>query len=295
MNLKEEILIRNDTSIHFWTGGKSGAPLVVFTHGATVDHHEWDITLPRVGEHFQILTWDVRGHGSSRPAVFTLRAAVADLLALLDKLRVKQAIFLGHSMGGNLHQELAFAHPQLVKAMIFLDCTWNFQKLTALEKFSLKIAKPLFNLYPYQTLVNQALAAAALKITSQELLRPAVESLSKEELVQILMATAACLHYEPGYKIAKPLLLMVGEKDKTGNIRKIMPIWAGQEPDSRLVVIPRAGHAANLDNPEVFHETLMDFLLSRCQHKVIRQQPGNNSTPVVYPVNQPLCNTGDAV
>jgi pimeloyl-ACP methyl ester carboxylesterase len=83
--------------------------------------------------------------------------------------------------------------------------------------------------------------------------------------IPIMMATAACLHYEPGYKINKPLLLMVGDHDRTGNIRKIMPIWAEQEPDCEFFVIPNAKHAANLDNPVIFHEKLIGFLKRRVQ------------------------------
>jgi 3-oxoadipate enol-lactonase len=265
MKLTEGILERNGAKIHYWTGGKTGAPLVIFTHGATIDHNEWEATLPLVGEKFRILTWDVRGHGLSRPAIFNLKDTEADLLAILDSLKVKQAVYVGHSMGGNLHQELVFNHPERVKAMVFLDCTWNFQKLTALESFSLGIAEPIFKIYPYKLLVDQSLAMVATSKVSQDFLRPAVESLSKDEYIQIMMATSSCLHYEPGYKINKPLLLMVGGKDATGNIRKIMPIWAKQEPDCQFVVIPNAKHAANLDNPDLFHKTLMDFLFKRCQ------------------------------
>ena len=260
MKLIEERLDRGSFEVHYWTGGKAGAPLVVFTHGATIDHHEWDATLPIVGEQFRVLAWDVRGHGLSRPAPFALDGAVDDLLAILDRLRVEQAVFVGHSMGGNLGQELVFRHPDRVRAMVCLGCTWNFQKLTAAEAFMLRLAGPIFRIYPYQTLVNQSLAITATSKASQDLLRRAMGSLTKSEFVQIMMATSRCLHYEPGYTINKPLLLMVGDRDTTGNIRKVMPVWAAQEPDCRLVVIPNAKHAANLDNPEFFHKTLMDFL-----------------------------------
>jgi 3-oxoadipate enol-lactonase len=265
MELVEGLLPRNGFAVHYWTGGQAPAPLVVFTHGATVDHHEWGATVPLVGEHFRVLTWDVRGHGLSRPAPFALDGAVDDVLALLDALQAEQAVFIGHSMGGNLHQELVFHHPERVKAMAFLDCTWNFQKLSAVEAFSLGVAGPIFKVYPHGMLVDQSLAATATSKASQELLRPAMESLSKDEFVQIMMATSKCLHYEPGYRINKPLLLMVGDKDATGNIRKVMPIWAAQEPDCRFVVIPNAAHAANLDAPDFFHRTLLEFLLSRCR------------------------------
>jgi len=263
MELMPGILPRAGLNIHYWVGGQANAPLVVFTHGATVDHHEWDATLPLVGEHFRVVAWDVRGHGLSRPAPFTLNAAEDDLLALLDHLgaHARRAIFVEHSMGGNLHQEFVFHHPERVQALVFLDCTWNFQKLTAIESFSLKIARPIFSIYPYQLLIDQSLAVTATSKASQELLRPAMQSLSKNEYIDILMATSACLHYEPGYTINKPLLLMVGDHDATGNIRKVMPIWAAQEPDCRLVVIPNAKHAANLDQPELFHKELVGFLM----------------------------------
>lgn len=265
MEPKEAVLERNGFDIHYWTSGKTDAPLVVFTHGATIDHHEWETTLRLVGEQFHILAWDVRGHGLSRPASFKLQDAVMDLLAILDTLQVERAIFVGHSMGGNLHQELVFQYPERVTAMIFLDCTWNFQKLSALETFSLSIAEPIFKIYPYKMLINQSLAVTATSQALQAFLRPAMESLSKNEFVQILMETSCCLHYEPGYKIGKPLLLMVGDKDTTGNIRKVMPTWAEYEPDCRLVIIPHAKHAANLDNPDFFHRELLNFLTSRCQ------------------------------
>jgi pimeloyl-ACP methyl ester carboxylesterase len=260
MNLVEYVLERGGGKTHYWLGGQSNAPLVVFTHGATVDHHEWDATLPIVGERFRILAWDVRGHGQSRPASFSLQDALLDLLTILNQHGVDQAVFVGHSMGGNLHQELVFHHPERVRAMVFLDCTWNFQKLSPIESFSLSIAEPIFKVYPYRTLINQSLAVTAVTKASQAELRPAMESLSKAEFIQIMMATSACLHYEPGYTINKPLLLMVGDNDRTGNIRKVMPIWADKEPNCQFVVIPNAMHAANLDQPVLFHKTLMEFL-----------------------------------
>jgi pimeloyl-ACP methyl ester carboxylesterase len=183
------------------------------------------------------------------------------MLALLDRLGVEQAILVGHSMGGNLGQEMAFHHPERVKALVMLDCTWNFQQLTAADKFWLSLARPIFKLYPYKTLIDQSLAMTAKSKESQELLRTSVGQLSKGEYIHIIMQTSLCLHYEPDFKITKPMLLLVGDQDKTGNIRKVMPLWA-QHDGAKMVVIPNARHAANLDQPELFHKHLLDFLLS---------------------------------
>jgi len=214
-----------------------------------------------VGEKFRVLAWDMRAHGLSRPSTFSMPGAVDDLIALLDTVEAEQAILVGHSLGGNMHQEVAFKHPKRVRSMFCMDCTWNFQKLTKFEEFMLSLAEPIFKIYPYQMLVDQSLQLTAVSKASQESLRPAVMLHSKEEFVKILMAGSVCLHYEPGYTVGKPLLLMVGEKDTTGNIRKAMPAWAKVEPNCELVIIPNAKHAPNLDAPDLFHACLMDFLM----------------------------------
>lgn len=260
MELTEATLRRDGFDLHYWTGGVPDAPLVVFTHGATIDHHEWDATLPIVGARFRVLALDVRGHGLSRPAVFSTPPAVQDIVDLLDELNIKQALFVGHSLGGNLHQELVFHHPERVLGMVFVDCTWNFQKLTSIEKFTLKIARPLFALYPWQKLIDLSLSATANSPEVQEKLRPAMQSHTKAEITDIMMAATDCLHYEPGYRINKPLLMFLGDLDQTGNIRKVMPQWAAVEPDCKLLIVPGSRHSPNLDFPDLFHRELMAFL-----------------------------------
>jgi len=215
-----------------------------------------------VDEHFRILTWDMRGHGLSRPAHFDLAEAVANLLALIDRLEVREVTLVGHSMGGNLHQEFAYHHPQRVKALAMLDCTWNFMQLSTSDKFWLKAADPIFKLYPYKTLIDQSVTVSAISIDAQELLRKAMQQLSKEEFVHVLMNSTQCLRYDPDYKITKPLLLMMADQEATGNIRKAMPLWAKHESVD-LVIIPNAKHAANLDQPEIFHRHLLAFLQSQ--------------------------------
>lgn len=260
LELEHLTLERGGALIHYWLGGKASAPLVVFTHGATIDHHEWDITLPLAAQKFRILTWDVRGHGLSRPAKFTLEDTLLDLLALLDICQAEQVFLVGHSMGGNIHQEFAFRYPERVRAMICLDCTWNFQRLTTFEKAMLSSAKQIFNLYSYENLIKQSLDATVTSPSGREVLEKAMRVQSKDEYVQIMMDLALCLHEEPEYQFSKPLLLLMGEKESTGNIKKAMPVWAKHESNCRLVIIPDAKHCANLDNPDFFHRELFRFL-----------------------------------
>jgi pimeloyl-ACP methyl ester carboxylesterase len=75
-----------------------------------------------------------------------------------------------------------------------------------------------------------------------------------------------CIHPEPGYRTPGPTLLIVGQHDRTGNIRKAMAAWAQREPDDEYQVIDGAGHCANLDRPEQVNTVITSFLARHLDH-----------------------------
>lgn len=253
------ILERDGCPIHFWLQGPQDAPLVVLTHGAGIDHHEWQPQLPVLTPYYRVLTWDVRGHGQSQPlsTPFTIRAVLDDLLALLDMLAMDQAMFVGHSMGGNIHQELVFYHPERVRALVMLGCTCNTQALTRFEQSALKWGVAALAYWPF--LRRQSAWISATTQRGREYIMRAMRQIPIRDFAAIMAATATCLHNEPGYTITAPLLIAVGDLDRTGNIRKVAQPWAERD-HAPLAVIPGAGHAANLDRPEEFNRILLDFL-----------------------------------
>ena len=56
------------------------------------------------------------------------------------------------------------------------------------------------------------------------------------------------------------MLLVHGENDQTGDIKKIAPLWAAATPNCQYEVIPNASHFAILDNPDYFNQLMMAFL-----------------------------------
>jgi pimeloyl-ACP methyl ester carboxylesterase len=260
--IAEAVFEREGCPIHYWLGGQEGRPLIVLTHGAGMDHRDFDLQVTAVQAEYRILTWDVRAHGLSRPAGagFTVRRAVEDLLALLDMLGYVRAAFVGHSMGGNIGQEVVFRHPERVAALVMLGCTCNTFRLSRLEAAQLVISGPLLRLYPWGTLKRQGARISAITPAAQRYVYEAMGKLTKADFTRIFVEVARCLHYEPGYNITQPLLLTHGDRDRTGNIRMIAPHWAAREPNCRYVVISHAGHMAQMDNPEAFNTVLLDFL-----------------------------------
>lgn len=259
--LKEYLFENQGCRLHYWLAGEEDAPLLVFSHGAYIDHHEWDSAFPLVlAKGFRVLTWDMRGHGQSRPGDFSMAQSVTDLIGILDEIHAPQATFIGHSLGGNLHQELVFHHPQRVKSLVIEDSTWNFQKLSRLEEWGVKVGMPMLGWYPYHTLITQMANITTDNPEGRAYLVNTFSRLTKQEFVNIMTEGTRCLHEEPGYVIPRPFLLLVADHDMTGNIRKIAPIWAAHEPNCQFVVIPNAKHGAHFDAPDFFFKVLFEFL-----------------------------------
>ena len=262
IELSEKFFELEGCPIHYWEGGKINAPWVIFLHGACVDHVSFDPILPVFAEKYHVLAWDARGHGSSQPMgkPFTVPLAVEDLIALMDSLKIQKAFIVGHSNGTYIAQELAFRHPERIKAMVIADGTCITWSHSAFENFLVNASPALFNLYRYDTLKKASLPFASDKKEVQEYMYKAFSRLSKKDFITIWAGITRCLHAEPGYTIKVPFLLTHGENDRSGDIRKIAPAWAAREPNCKYVVIPNAAHFAPLDNPEFFTKIVMDFI-----------------------------------
>jgi 3-oxoadipate enol-lactonase len=256
------LLQRGETAIRYWMAGPDDAPLVVLTHGATADHTMFDDLVPALARRYRVLTWDVPGHGLSQPlpADFGMDRLVMDELALLDLVGVRKAVVVGQSMGGNLAQEVVFRHPGRVAALVLIDCTDNFQKLSAIEKMSLASAGPIFALYPFKTLKRQSAEASADTQQARERIAAMMERVAdKKSYIEILMRTTDVLHYEPDFRIDCPLLMLLGDRDRLGNIAKAMPAMAQREGVS-LRIVGGAGHVSNMDQPDDVNAAILSFL-----------------------------------
>lgn len=253
---------RKGCPLHYWMAGPEERPLVVFTHGACVDHHSFDPVIPVVAQRYRVLNWDVRGHGESQPMgePFDLPLAVEDLLAIVNHLGYEKAVFVGHSNGTYISQELAFRHPERVQALVIADGTCITWQHSAFENWLVHISGDLMGLFPYETLKKSGLSQVSANISVQDYTYRAYSQLTKGDFLRIWNGLTKGLHAEPGYKITQPLLLMHGADDAMGDIKKIAPLWARREPNCEYVVIPNARHFAVLDNPKFFTQILMDFL-----------------------------------
>jgi 3-oxoadipate enol-lactonase len=250
--------------LHYWLGGPGDRPLVVFTHGVTMDHRMFAAQVEAMSPHYRVLTWDVRGHGLSQPLgeTFSIRQVVEDLLALLDRLGHDRAVLVGHSMGGYVSQELLFRHPERVQALVTIDSTCLTLKHPGLIALGMRLSPWWFRFYPYRLFRWQAARGITVTSEARAYVDEVLARLSPSQFVRMWAAVVNCIHPEPGYRITQPVLVTHGADDPIGFglMRQQAQAWAARDPNCRYVVIPAAGHNAHQENPAFFNVLLLDFL-----------------------------------
>jgi pimeloyl-ACP methyl ester carboxylesterase len=172
-------------------------------------------------------SWDIRGHGASRPldGAFDIADVVEDLKAIMESNGVERAVMLGRSMGTYVGQEMTFHQPDLVSALVVIDGTCITADPGWLGRESLNAAEPIMKAWPYENLKKSSVKVAAVEESSRAYLRERFDELSKDEYVKIMDGVDRCIHPEPDYRTPDPTLLLVGEHDQTGDIRKSMAVW----------------------------------------------------------------------
>jgi 3-oxoadipate enol-lactonase len=111
-------------AVHAVTEGPEDAPVVVLAGSLGSTLEMWDPQVPALVEGFRVVRYDARGHGRSPvpPGPYAMDDLVDDAVALLDRLDVETASFVGLSLGGMTGMRLAAREPARVDRLVLL-CT----------------------------------------------------------------------------------------------------------------------------------------------------------------------------
>lgn len=251
----------NGVSISYEITG-SGRPLIL-THGLGGNAQRWEPLVPELSHHYQVLTWDVRGHGQSdKPeGDYTVKLFASDLAAILKKEQIRSAFVLGHSMGGIIALRFALDFPNLCAALIVssstaevnLQATKYYQDLaaTVMEKGMEAIPPSPQRTFSRSFIENNSEAVAEF-LRNRPLNDPSCYARS-------VLAISDYNYNKELANICCPTLIMVGDQDVQappgGSVRMRRLI-----PNSKLVIFKDCGHASYTEQPEVFTRTLLDFL-----------------------------------
>jgi pimeloyl-ACP methyl ester carboxylesterase len=243
------------------TGGRDfdpTLPLVVFLHGAGLDHTVWAL-LARWFAHrgCGVLTPDLPGHGRSGGKPLPSINTIADwTAALIETSKADTARIIGHSMGSLVALETAARYPGRVTALGLIGTAAAMPVAADLlnaAKADHHAAIEMVSIwgYGFRAGLGGSLAPGMWMLGgAQRLLERARPGVLFKDL-------SACNDYRDGLasaaKVTAPATLVLGERDM------MTPAKAGRElaaalPNARVVMLKGAGHMLISERPdEVLH------------------------------------------
>jgi pimeloyl-ACP methyl ester carboxylesterase len=260
-----------DTRLAVHSAG-GGVPLLLL-HGFPLDHTMWAGQEP-LAKHLRLIAPDQRGFGSSTGAGPTGMEQLADdAAALLAALHCGPAVVCGLSMGGYVAQHLAVRHPDRVAALVLADTKLEAdtpEARAARVDLAAKVGR-LGQRIVADAMVPRLLAASPEARTAD---RPEIEAALRAAIerqpVATIQAALAALGCRPDMTdavrgVGVPTLLVVGAEDAI-TPPACMEAAVEVMPHARLLVVPRAGHMAPLEAPDVFNRAVLEFLAEARVH-----------------------------
>jgi pimeloyl-ACP methyl ester carboxylesterase len=244
---------RDGVKIYYEMYG-SGPPLLL-THGYSSTSAMWQGQIEALSQHHTLVLWDMRGHGQSDypddPAAYSEALTIADMAALLDEVGADSAIIGGLSLGGYMSLAFYRAHPDRVRALLIIDTGPGFKKDDARDAWN-KRAHETGDRFEREGL-------AVLKSLSRE--RSSVShrdasGLARAARGMLVQRDARVIESLPDIKV--PSLVVVGADDAP--FLAASDYMAAKIPGAKKVVVPAAGHAVNIDQPQAFIEAVLPFL-----------------------------------
>lgn len=244
-------------------------PTLLLIHGFPLNSSMWEPQLEDLSDIARIIAPDLRGHGQSdaMPGPYSTAMIADDCVGLLDALGIQEPVVVcGMSMGGYIALELYRQHPDLVEGLILVSTRAGADSeegkagrdraadRVEAEGPQVIVADMLPKMMAPETYeIDPDLASeveAMMQTTSPEGMVGALMAMKERADSTSMLA-----------EIDVPTLIIHGAEDQ------IIPLSEARAmreaiPDAELVVIPEAGHLANLEQPEDFNAAVWDFLES---------------------------------
>jgi pimeloyl-ACP methyl ester carboxylesterase len=247
---------RDGVSIYYERHGPRNdtAPALLLSHGYGATSRMWDGQVAALADRYRVILWDMRGHGQSGdprdPALYSPALTVGDMAAVLDACGEERSIIGGLSLGGVMSLAFHLAHPGRVRALLLCDTGPGFRNPEARRQWNERAETRA------RDLEARGLADSRGGAETRLGRHRSAQGLAGAARGMLAQQDSGLIDSLPD--IAVPTLVLVGAEDK--DFLAASDYMAGKIPGAQKVVIPDAGHAANLDQPAAFNRVVDRFL-----------------------------------
>lgn len=254
-----------DGQLYYEEHGEGPPLLLVPGLGGTGGY--WKPQLDEFSRHYRVIIHDHRGTGQSTRSemTYSLDQMSADVLALMDHLKLERAHLVGHSTGGAIGQTLGIVAPDRIDSMV-LYASWT--KTDAFMGRVMRARKALL-----QNGVDDYIEMSPTLLYPNWWLNN-----NPDKLVALDAATRAGF---PSASIAASRCQAIIDFDRTEGLRRIdrptcvmcarddflTPLYFSEElarkiPGATLTVLEKGGHAVSQVDPATFNAAVLNFLRS---------------------------------
>lgn len=224
------------------------------------------IILVFFSKQFLAVALDTRGYGESDDynGELDFNDVLDDLKKVIDFFDKDKAHIVGLSMGGQIATLFYNKYPSYVKTLTLCDTHFGLSNLSPseIEKFINLRKEPLINgkePKDIAPIVASTLIGDINNKSAYEQLVNSMELLHKESYLKTIETSMRTEHRHVFKTIDVPTFIMVGELDTLTPPSMSKEIMK-EIKNSRLSIIPNAGHLSNIENPKVFNQKLLEFL-----------------------------------
>ena len=250
-----------DIDLYYEIAGQ-GQP-ILFIHGLGSSSRDWEPQVAFFAKHYQVVTFDVRGHGQSGkpPGPYSIPLFATDTAELIKSLGIAPAHIIGISMGGMIAFQLAVSAPDLVRSLVIVNSGPEFILRTFKERIG-GLQRLLIVRLLGMRKMGQVLSKRLFpKPEHEELRRVFVERWAENDRRAYSDAMRAIVGWSVSDRlgdIRSPTLVIAADEDYAPVSLK--EAYIAKMPQAELVVIADSRHATPAERPEQFNEALMAFL-----------------------------------
>ena len=246
----------------------TGEPVMLLLHGYCGSSAYWQEVMPHLAESGKIIVPDLRGHGAStapRQDVYDMNDYADDIAMLLDELGERQAIVLGHSLGG--YATLAFAerHPARLRAFGLVHSTAlpDAEEAKANRDKAASVIREQGIGAFVEGLVPKLFAPSHAEKMADRVEQ--AKAIGRGTVPEAAIATAMGMKLRPDRSdvlrdTALPVLLVAGQEDGVVPPQRTLVERAG--PAASRALLEGCGHMSMMERPERLAAELAAFASS---------------------------------